>query len=143
MKHPEHAAPRNQEPNLTDVAETLTARIGPRWSFETEPPLTCTEAGGEVLVKGRLTAVIHDQTVVMEQYGRQRRTQQTSWGEAVQAAGTDALQRCAALMGWGRDDSGWDNRYTKEEETSLERIRRRVQAIAAHHRRLRAEAERN
>lgn len=80
---------------------------------------TETRSEGEVWVKGMLTIIDHKNgfRVSKTQYGQHPIHQNVPIGDAFKAAGTDALKKCASLLGialdvyWNQDDQ--PNKQTK------------------------------
>ena len=100
------------------VIAKLNQAFGPlSWDFEVVEQGTTERkneknAEGEVWVKGKLTIVDHKQgfRVSKTQYGQHNIHTSVPIGDAFKAAGTDALKKCASMLGvaldvyWGQMD---------------------------------------
>lgn len=97
------------------VGQQLNLIFGWRWSFE----IVWQQFGKEwVIVRGRLTVPIGDTWISKEQYGRSEVKKLRSGGlmdpgNDIKAASSDALKKCASLLGIAADV------YAKREEIEL------------------------
>ena len=90
------------------MKKQLNMLFGWNWDFEIISEQILTEAG-EVIVKGKLTCRSNGNTIVKMQYGNKdimfkKGTQiPLSIGNDLKAAATDALKKCAAVVGFALD----------------------------------------
>ena len=88
--------------------KALNLLFGWDWSFEVVKEDVFIEAG-EVVVKGRLTVKLGENTIVKEQYGnkdiifRKDSKRPLSIGNDMKAAASDSLKKCASMIGIAAD----------------------------------------
>ena len=102
------------------VTEMLNQAFGFGWSFHTD---VIQISDKECIVKGKV--IIHNKTqdIVKEQYGSQTLMKGMAIGDALKGAGSDALRKCASLLGIGLDLYGEEH---LEEEPPPITVTRRV-----------------
>jgi len=85
------------------VARKLNEAFNHQWNFETKPIFQfCNDK--ELTVKGRLTIYCpNGQTIIKEQFGQQDLLNQMPLGDALKGAASDALKKCASLLGIALD----------------------------------------
>lgn len=101
------------------VARILNEAFSHFWSFETEPLLDFCDLKNEVTVKGTLTVHGADgKQIVKEQYGSQDLLKNKngevvmSYGDALKGAASDALKKCASLLGIALDLYANEHQWT-------------------------------
>ena len=90
------------------VTRTLNQAFGWAWDFEVlDTRIVPEENPQEVVIRGRLTVRTKNGTIVKEQFGssqvKRSQGQITSLGDDLKAAGSDALKKCASLLGLALD----------------------------------------
>ncbi len=92
------------------VARLLNEAFDHAWSFEVEALTEFSDLASEFSVKGRLTVHGKDgQPIIKEQFGQQDLLKNKqgkivmSTGDALKGAGSDALKKCASLLGIALD----------------------------------------
>ena len=90
------------------VTRTLNQAFGWAWDFEVLDTRIVPESDPkEVIIRGRLTVRTKNGTIVKEQFGssqvKRSGGQITSLGDDLKAAGSDALKKCASLLGLALD----------------------------------------
>lgn len=102
------------------IRRQLTKTFGMSWSFETEPMMTYKEAmeAMHIIVKGTLTIINpQDGSVLIqrEQYGGQPIHRNVDLGDMWKGAASDALKKCASLLGIAQDIYEMKTEETEQE----------------------------
>jgi recombination DNA repair RAD52 pathway protein len=90
------------------VTRTLNQAFGWNWDFEViDTRIIPEDKPQEVIIRGRLTVHAKHGTIVKEQFGssavKRSNGQITSLGDDLKAATSDALKKCASLLGLALD----------------------------------------
>ena len=90
------------------VTRTLNQAFGWAWDFEVlDTRIVPPDNPQEVVIRGRLTVRTKNGTIVKEQFGssqvKRSGGQITSLGDDLKAATSDALKKCASLLGLALD----------------------------------------